>query len=285
MKTLLLSTALAAALGTGAMAQTTTGTTDTGTATTGTTTGTAARGPFYADQTSRGVRASDLIGTRLYAAETGVTNEVNGIDSGWNDIGEVNDVIVSRDGKVEAVLVDIGGFLGIGERQVAVSMDALRFASDSATADDPDDWFLVMQADRATLEAAPEYDREAAARTAVPADTTAAVDTTAAGTQTATPEGYTSVAAADLTSEMLDGATVMDRNDENVGTVSNLVIGADGKITDVIVDVGGFLGLGSKPVSLKLGDLDILREDGGETLRVYVSATKEQLEAMPEAAL
>lgn len=258
MKTLLLSTALVAAFGGAALAQT-------------------ATGPFYATQDATALRASDLIGTRVYASEAALEGtDVAGMQDGWQDIGEVNDVILSRQGNVEAVLVDIGGFLGMGERQVAVAMTSLRFANDSSTTDNMNDWFLVMQADRATLEGAPAWQTSMTDGAAVNGTMTDA---------NTSREGYTAVAATEITSDMLDGATVMDRQDASVGTVSNLVIGADGKISDVIVDVGGFLGLGSKPVSLKLDQLEILRQTDGDDLRIYVGATKEELEAMPAAEI
>ena len=88
------------------------------------------------------VRASDLIGAQIYASETAVyADEYAGIQEGWDDIGEMNEVIVSRKGQLDALLVDMGGFLGMGERQVAVDMTALRSVSDGATADNADDWF------------------------------------------------------------------------------------------------------------------------------------------------
>ena len=85
-----------------------------------------------------------------------------------------------------------------------------------------------------------------------------------------------------LTAENLDGARVYDANDEWVGEISELVIAEDGQITDAIVDVGGFLGLGEKPVALKLTDLQILRQDGGDDVRIYTAMAEEELEAMPE---
>lgn len=104
------------------------------------------------------LRASDLIGMRIYTTENDVRDEDRfraEAVTDWNDIGEVNDVLLSRDGKLEAVLLDIGGFLGIGERTVAVQMDELRFVADE---DDAGDYFIVFTASRAQLEAAPEYD-------------------------------------------------------------------------------------------------------------------------------
>jgi sporulation protein YlmC with PRC-barrel domain len=296
MKTLLLSTALIAGFGSFAAAQE------------------AATSPFRAEADPAAVRASNFIGARLYASETAVdATEYEGVQDGWNDIGEVNDVILSREGNVEAVLVDIGGFLGIGERQVAVDMSAVRFTSDSSTADDPNDWFLVLNADRTMLESAPAWEmsmNDSAVTTdpAVAADDTMAAGETATGTDGTTPvedmandtatsdpaamprtpvarDGYAAVEMTEMTSELLTGASVYDPQDVKVGTVANLVIAEDGAITDVIVDVGGFLGLGTKPVALKMDQIDILRETDGDEVRIFVPATKADLEAMPEAEI
>jgi len=66
--------------------------------------------------------ASKLIGTTVVSTN----NE---------SIGDVNDVILGRDGQVMAVVVGVGGFLGIGEKNVAVSFQSLEFASrEQATA-------------------------------------------------------------------------------------------------------------------------------------------------------
>ena len=45
---------------------------------------------------------------------------------GDNKIGEINDVILSPDGRAMAVIVGVGGFLGIGEKDVAVPFDAVK---------------------------------------------------------------------------------------------------------------------------------------------------------------
>jgi hypothetical protein len=58
--------------------------------------------------------ASKLIGTTVVSAN----NEA---------IGDVNDVVVDRDGRALAVVIGVGGFLGIGEKDVAVQMSALEF--------------------------------------------------------------------------------------------------------------------------------------------------------------
>ena len=62
------------------------------------------------------VMASKLIGTTVVSTN----NE---------SIGDVNDVVVDRNGQAVAVVIGIGGFLGIGEKDVAVPFTALQFAS------------------------------------------------------------------------------------------------------------------------------------------------------------
>ena len=50
----------------------------------------------------------------------------NVYDPGDNKIGEVKDVILSPDGRATALIVSVGGFLGIGEKDVAVPFDAVK---------------------------------------------------------------------------------------------------------------------------------------------------------------
>ncbi|WP_022704990.1 PRC-barrel domain-containing protein [Pseudorhodobacter ferrugineus] len=236
---------------------------------------------FRSEPTEGAVHASDLIGARVYASEGAVdANSYNGIQQGWEDIGEINDVVVSKDGRVESVLVDIGGFLGMGERQTAVDMTALRFVYDDATADNPEDWFVVMNANRAMIETAPEWTRTAMYGTGM-ATTTAPMAADGTPASNAERDGYVLVPAAEITSEALTGANVYDSTDKDIGEVSNLILSTDGKIDGVIVDVGGFLGMGEKPVMVKMSELNVLRNADGSDLRVYVTATKEALEAMP----
>jgi sporulation protein YlmC with PRC-barrel domain len=76
----------------------------------------AMQGQFVTSMQQGQMMASDLIGTRVVSAN----NE---------SIGDINDVIVDRNGQVMAAVVGVGGFLGIGEKDVAVPFNALEFAS------------------------------------------------------------------------------------------------------------------------------------------------------------
>ena len=44
-------------------------------------------------------------------------------DPSENKIGEISDVLVDQDGKISAFIVSVGGFLGMGEKHVAVPFD------------------------------------------------------------------------------------------------------------------------------------------------------------------
>jgi sporulation protein YlmC with PRC-barrel domain len=59
---------------------------------------------------AKGIRASKLIGAR-------VKN-----DQGER-VGKIDDIIVSPDGKVTMAVLEVGGFLGIGEHRVAIPVD------------------------------------------------------------------------------------------------------------------------------------------------------------------
>jgi sporulation protein YlmC with PRC-barrel domain len=44
------------------------------------------------------------------------------------ELGQIVDLLVDAQGRVRAVVVDVGGFMGVGDRKVAVAWSALRFA-------------------------------------------------------------------------------------------------------------------------------------------------------------
>src|SRR5450756_2361056 len=67
-------------------------------------------------------------------------------------VGAVNDVLVDKGGKITALIVGVGGFLGAGEKDVAVPFDAVR-----VTTKDNNKWYLVMNATKDGLKTAPGY--------------------------------------------------------------------------------------------------------------------------------
>lgn len=262
MKRFLTTTALALTLGTAAIAQT--GTYDW-----------TSKIEHGADQ----FYGSDLIGMRIYRAEQNYTTGdtiMDGAESEWDDIGEINDLVISTDGQVDSVIMGIGGFLGIGERDVAIKMSEIRVLTDQ---DDPDDRFLVVSASRADLETVPAYERRAMAR-----DTGTFGAMNAGMRPNMVREGYANVEMVSATSlEDLTGANVYDVNDRDIGEISKVLVDGD-KLTDAVIDVGGFLGMGEKPVAVSFDQIQVLQNANGGDLRVYVDMTEDQLEAMPEYA-
>jgi hypothetical protein len=95
-------------------------------------------------------------------------------------------------------------------------------------------------------------------------------------------EGYTERMVTDLTVDDLTGADVFGVGDENIGSIGDLIVTADGNISDAIINFGGFLGLGQNSVAVNFDELQILSTEDGTDVRVYINATQEQLEAMPE---
>lgn len=83
----------------------------------------------------------------------------------------------------------------------------------------------------------------------------------------------------ELTSDVLQGATVYGVGDEKVGSVSH--VHGTGSSAQVVVDVGGFLGIGAKPVSVPASDLDFMRDEDGD-VHAVTTWTKDQLKQMPE---
>lgn len=83
----------------------------------------------------------------------------------------------------------------------------------------------------------------------------------------------------ELTPSVLHGATVYGADDHKVGKVDH-VHGA-GADSTAIVDVGGFLGIGAKPVAVPLSDLDFMRDEDGD-VHAVTNWTKDQLKDMPE---
>jgi hypothetical protein len=67
---------------------------------------------------------------------------------------------------------------------------------------------------------------------------------------------------AELTETVLDDATIYGPQDEKIGSVSHVHgSGADAK---VVIDVGGFLGIGAKPVAVPARQLDFMRDEDGD---------------------
>jgi hypothetical protein len=83
--------------------------------------------------------ANNLIGATVYSPSE-------------ENIGDVNDLIISTSGTVDGVVLGVGGFIGLGEKDVAIAMDELDVQTDS------DGYVaLVLDATQEELEAAEAF--------------------------------------------------------------------------------------------------------------------------------
>jgi sporulation protein YlmC with PRC-barrel domain len=93
---------------------------------------------WYSHQAGE-MRASKLIGTAVknQAGET---------------IGDINEIVLNKDGNVAAAIIGVGGFLGIGEREVAVDFKSLQLNRDTS-----DNLQVVLNANKEGLKSAPAW--------------------------------------------------------------------------------------------------------------------------------
>ncbi len=87
------------------------------------------------------MKASNLIGSDVKT-------------TGDEEVGAISDVIIDQDGKVAAILVGVGGFLGMGEKEVAISWDKV---TRSGTGKDQE---LRIDQTRESLKNAPEFEKQ-----------------------------------------------------------------------------------------------------------------------------
>ncbi len=106
-----------------------------------TATGDDATAPAVATSTS--VLASQFIGQTVYSA----TNE---------NVGEINDLVMSKELDNVMAVIGVGGFLGIGEKDVAIPISNITVTKDQNNA-----LHLSVAATKEALEAAPVFDRTA----------------------------------------------------------------------------------------------------------------------------
>ncbi|TMV72533.1 PRC-barrel domain containing protein, partial [Thioclava sp. BHET1] len=100
--------------------------------------------------------------------------------------------------------------------------------------------------------------------------------------KTPAEQGYTKVEQADITAKDLKDAPVYGADNKKIGDISKLVLTADGKLDKAVVNVGGFLGIGGKSVAISSDQMQVMKKDKSDDLRVYVAMSEDQLKAMPD---
>ena len=101
--------------------------------------GTALALDYGKTQTTDDLRASKLIGTSV-------------VNNAKETIGEIDEIVLSKNGSVSHAVIGVGGFLGIGEKAVAVPFSAINLARD-----EDGDLTVTVNATKDELNSAPSY--------------------------------------------------------------------------------------------------------------------------------
>jgi len=217
--------------------------------------------------TAEGTLVTKIIGADVY-------------DSAADDaakIGDVKDIVIANDGKAKYIVIGVGGFLGIGEKNVAYDFSKAEWVEKKG------ERWLVAQTSKEDLKAQPDFDLKAYETTAsnapAPANSEPAATTTDK-TATAAIEkaSLTELPVDKISTKDFIGTTVYGADDAKVGEINDVVLGTDKKVDAVVVDVGGFLGMGEKQVAVGLEKLKFMTDKDGNRY-LYTNFTKDQLEA------
>ncbi|GJD48909.1 hypothetical protein OPKNFCMD_1635 [Methylobacterium crusticola] len=85
----------------------------------------------------------------------------------------------------------------------------------------------------------------------------------------------------DVVASKLVGLSIQNGANDTIGTVADIVFGPDMTVKSYVVGVGGFLGIGTKYVSIATSAIKISRPDD-KTLKAVIDTDKDQLRAAPE---
>ena len=217
-------------------------------------------------------------------------------------IGEIKSIYINKDGKVDSVMVSVGGFLGVGDREVRIAWSDLKITDNGEK--------VTVNMTKDQLKAKPEYRykneswrgqvfTDTGPWTARPSDSARTAEAPLAQTTkppadratdrppatdrpnvAATTSTGDFNAAGEMSGNALIGATVRNEKREAVGKIEDVYVDNSGAIKTIVVSVGGFLGVGSKDVAVKWSDLKFSRDD--KSIVIMTSWTKDSLKAMPD---
>lgn len=195
--------------------------------------------------------ADQLMGQTVYSS----------VEPDAEAIGDINNLVISGNGDVTGVIIGVGGFLGAGEKNVAVSFEDLVAAKSAG-----ESRRVVLQTSKESLEAAPAFE--------TPDEQTADSDSM---------NDLKTIAPGDIQSTDFVGHRVYTMSNEWIGEVGDVVLSSDGKLETIVVDFGGWFGIGEKPVSVSMDKVEF-KSDGDQDgdYYVYVDMSKDEFEAAAE---
>ncbi len=81
------------------------------------------------------IRSRDITGGTVYSMGTPADDSwdsamnYDAVDTNWNDIGEIEDLVLSKDGKITGIVAEIGGFLDIGDKHVVIAVSDMNLVA------------------------------------------------------------------------------------------------------------------------------------------------------------
>jgi len=224
--------------------------------------------------TNLGVSAVDagkLIGENVY-------------DANNDKVGEIESVIVDPNGKVNSVVLDVSGWLE-SEKRISVPWKDLK-----ADADGKIKSSLTKESAKATADYAYKdqgnrgkvlnQSGQIYAANEAKEPSTTNTTTTGAGNSNASVTSPALNADGSFNASKVVGLSVVNSNNDSVGKIGEVLLDDAGKVAGVVVDVGGFLGIGTHPVKLAWKDIKLVNQDG--SLAAVVNMDKNALKQMPE---
>jgi sporulation protein YlmC with PRC-barrel domain len=99
--------------------------------------------PAFAADTMSSLPADSSTVTNYYKQDV--------YDQSQNSIGKIDDVLIDKSGKITALMVGVGGFLGMGEKDVALPFSAVKGEKKN------DKWYLTVNETKDSLKSAAGY--------------------------------------------------------------------------------------------------------------------------------
>lgn len=187
-------------------------------------------------------------------------------------IGEIKSIHVNKNGEVAGVIVGVGGFLGVGEREVRVAWKDLNITDNGqkVTVDMTKDQLKTM---------APYKYKDESYRGKMFTNTGVwTADHSVASKGTVSTGDFN--ADGQMSANAIVGASVKNGSNETVGKVQDAYLDNSGEIKEIVVSVGGFLGVGTKNVAVPWSDIKFSRDNNSVVLKT--NWTKDSLKAMPD---
>jgi sporulation protein YlmC with PRC-barrel domain len=223
------------------------------------------------------VEASTNLGVTAVDAGKLIGEDV--VDGNGKTVGEIESVIVDTKGKVTSVVLDVSGWLE-SKKLIAIQWKNLKSDSDGKIHTS-----LTKESAKAAADYAYSTDSNRGKVLNESGQVYAADGTQESSTASMTENGT----AIDNTTQNADGSfnaskvmglSVVNNANDSIGKISEVLLDRSGRVSGVVVDVGGFLGIGTHPVKLGWNQVKLLNKDG--SLQAVVNTDKNALKQMPE---